>query len=91
MKKKEYIVPELTSVLIRAERGYATSGETVVDKLADNVNGAVNDFVLSEVNGNFELELSGLYTADGGVYAEGESGGMAAGYFTETSTNGWFN
>lgn len=88
MKKKEYIVPELTSVLIRAERGYASSGETVTDRLAGNVNNAVNEFTLQMNQEVTDMQLIGNTTETG--YDGVSDNGLAAGYFTEQTTGSWF-
>ncbi len=85
MKKKKYVSPELTVVSFRTEVGYAASGE-VVDKLAGHINGTVQEFALD----GLEMDVAGNTTADG-YSGEDTQNGLAAGYFTEQSTDGWFN
>ena len=90
MKKKKYVSPELTVVSFRTEVGYAASGE-VVDKLAGHINGQVQEFQLQYNEGWGVTEVSGNTTGDGDQGGEGITNGLAAGYFTEQSTDGWFN
>ena len=81
MKKKKYVSPELTVVSFRTEMGYAASSNPV-------------DNVAEKINTTFELGTAGFSGEQvaGGRSTDtlGESG-LAAGYFYEESTTGWFN
>ena len=82
MKKKKYVSPELTVVSFRTEVGYAASSNPV-DNVAEQINGTVKMGVDGFQLG--ENEIGGRSTD-----VSGESG-IAAGYFYEENTTGWFS
>lgn len=85
MKKKKYVSPELTVVSFRTEVGYAASG--MVPNVAEQIN---TTFELG--NAQFETGFTGEGQVVGGQSVDSTgNNGLAAGYFYEESTTGWFN
>ena len=82
--KKQYIAPDLTAVIFRAERGYAASSNPI-DNVAQKINEQAEQAVVT---------AWGDPDGDQNVYGYNQSGdphdGMAAGYFYTESTEGWF-
>lgn len=81
MKKKKYVSPELTVVSFRTEVGYAASSNPV-DNVAATIN---NTFELGTAGFQIEQEVGGQSTTQDG------DEGIAAGYFYEENTTGWFS
>lgn len=82
--KKQYIAPDLTAVVFRAERGYAASG-SVIDNVANMINNQAEQAVETAWgNPDGDQNITG-YNTDGSPET-----GMAAGYFYEEQTEGWF-
>lgn len=88
--KKQYIAPNLTVVTFRTERGFAASADNTIDAVANQLNnwasqaemeviGDVTDASLWGQEGN--QAVSGIGTSDDG---------LAAGYFSNGSTEDWF-
>ena len=80
--KKQYIAPDLTAVVFRAERGYAASGNPI-DNVAKMIHEEAELAVWGDAHG--EQDITG-YNTDGNP-----ENGMAAGYFYEGQTGGWFS
>ena len=81
--KKQYIAPDLTAVVFRAERGYAASG-SVIDNVAQKINEQAEQAVVEAWGNDGDQNITG-YNTDGNPET-----GMAAGYFYEEQTEGWF-
>lgn len=80
--KKQYIAPDLTAVVFRAERGYAASG--LIDNVAYKINEEAERVTAWGDLDNGVQDISG-YNTDGSPET-----GMAAGYFREEQTDNWF-
>ena len=81
--KKQYIAPDLTAVVFRAERGYAAS---VIDNVAKMINNQAEQAVVTAWGDpDGDQNITG-YNTDGRPET-----GMAAGYFYEGQTGGWFS
>lgn len=86
--KKQYIAPDLTAVVFRAERGYAASADNTVDAVAQQLN-RWKDLTDQQIMG--EVDDQNLWAASQDVAGIGnETDGLQAGYFGNGSTEGWF-
>lgn len=91
--KKQYIAPDLTAVVFRAERGFAVSSP--IDYMANRIN--------DQIEGETGLDGFGLVNGSGWGYGnedqvvngynngEDHSNDLAAGYFGQQDASGWFN
>ena len=86
--KKQYIAPDLTAVVFRAERGYAASADNTVDAVANQLNQWAAQ-TQQEVMGTVDDQNLWAESQDVAGIGNAEDG-LQAGYFGNGSTEGWF-
>lgn len=88
--KRKYVAPTVVAVTVRAERGYAASGEGTIDKMATKFN-----LEIEQQRGYVEpgqwganQSIAGYTPSEGTEFPNDH--GLAAGYFTYSGTDDWF-
>lgn len=86
--KRKYVAPTVVAVTVRAERGYAASGDNPVDKMAQSFN-----LQIEQQRGALDQWGANQNIVGYAPNEDTESPnyhGLAAGYFTYSGTDDWF-
>ena len=86
--KRKYVAPTVVAVTVRAERGYAASGDNAVDKMAQSFNLQIEQQRGALDQWGANQEIVGYAPNEDTESPNGH--GLAAGYFTYSGTDDWF-
>ena len=88
--KRKYVAPTVVAVTVRAERGYAASGDNPVDKMAQSFNLKIKEQRGYVVPGQWGANQDIVGYAPNEDTESPNDHGLAAGYFTYSGTDDWF-
>lgn len=86
--KRKYVAPTVVAVTVRAERGYAASGDNPVDKMAQSFNLQIEQQRGALDQWGANQDIVG-YAPNEDTESPNDHG-LAAGYFTYSGTDDWF-
>lgn len=86
--KRKYVAPTVVAVTVRAERGYASSGEGTIDKMATKFNLQIEQQRGALDQWGANQDIAGYAPNEDTEFPNDH--GLAAGYFTYSGTDDWF-